>query len=257
MLVLFTVANQPNLSDGYVFYSDNTFKTGLSTVVATLAGGTLPPTPAILYNAVYSYIQPIYYPSSGPPPTQQLQNLNAMLGNHFDAYLDPKNPAWAFYNQKQLTIINDFINQLNKVPINKLAINNNGNFIAISGENLAFSCLTIHEQAPLLIAMTVTGSAVNLLYPQILSPNASWATFFDPSSAVNFMNLRKWLTAAFVGALIGATQSTTDMPTTATDGAGIGNNLITTTTSALFATFGSIIFQWEQRPPLIKNCKRR
>ena len=160
MFVLFTVANQPNLIAGYVFFAQ-TYKTGLDTVVASLAGGTLPPTPALLNTAVYNYIQPIYFPASALPPTDQVQKINAMLGNQFNAYLDPKHPAWAFYSTRQLAIINDIIKQLAKVPINRLAIDNNSNFSAVIAENLVTSCLSIQEQTPLLTAITLIGTTTH------------------------------------------------------------------------------------------------
>jgi hypothetical protein len=46
------------------------------------------------------------------------------------------------------------------------------------------------------------------------------------------MNLNAWAVATFAGALIGATQSTNLEPTTAADGAGIGEDLITVTMGA-------------------------
>ncbi len=106
-----------------------------------------------------------------------------------------------------------------------------------------------------MIGLILAASALNYFYPQIKSPSANWAVFLDTNQAVNFMNLSSWAVAAFVGSLIGATQSTPEVPTTAADAAGIGDNLITINTSALTANFARIIFQWEQRPPVLKNCK--
>ncbi len=47
MIVLFTVANQPNYISGYTYFA-GTYFAGLPAVVATLAGGTLTTYPNLI-----------------------------------------------------------------------------------------------------------------------------------------------------------------------------------------------------------------
>ncbi len=118
MLILFTVAAQPNNINPYA-YTANTYTTGLTTIVASLAGGTLPPTPTILNTDILSYLQPLYYATT--PPLDQLQKLNGILGNYYNAYIQPENVSRTFYSPGQLALIDDIMSGIDMLPINTLA----------------------------------------------------------------------------------------------------------------------------------------
>jgi hypothetical protein len=169
------------------------------------------------------------------------------MGNIFNAYVGPDNPIGLPFTEKQSCAIKEIIKNIKNLSINQ---NSGDNYFLLAQESIATSDMTTSEQAPLLMALAIASEAYDYFYAEILAPDAFWVPFLNSNPAVNFSNLSNWIIAAFRGALIGATQSMSVVPTNAAQGVGVLSNIITAVGGALTLTFGEIVFNWVQRPQL-------
>jgi hypothetical protein len=219
------------------------FQSGLDTMIAEFTG---PLTIEQLSSIISGYLQSQFYPSGTLPADQQAQ-LDAVVGNIFNASVGPDDPIPLAYSTHQMEFINDIITFLKTASIN------NPNFISNYAVEEAFatSSLNTTQQAQLLIAGAITGAAYEYLYNQIISPDADWVPYLDTNPAVNFSNLPNWVVAAFRGALIGLTQSVNITPTNAPQGTGVSINIIIAMGGAFTAVFGAVLYNWVKRPDTV------
>jgi len=195
-----------------------------------------------------NYISPLYY--GGTPPLDQNQKLNAVLGNFYNAFIQPQQSAQQFYNRAQLAFIANIMAGLDQLDVSQAA---GVNFWRVQEENLAISNLTAQQQAPIFMALSIAQAAYTYFYEEILGPSTDWSNYLDSNAAVNFINFNGWIKAIFRGTLIGYTQSTVLVPTTTADAAGIGNNMVTAIMGGFVATYGKIVLRWVKRPMLIST----
>lgn len=243
MIILITLAEigQPRVFSSYDAIA-STYENGLDPIVAALVGNAPSWLLQPLSDAVYDYIKPLYFDTT--PPLDQEQALKSVMGNVYNAYVNPGSPFANNFSSSQMRIIGQIMGTIKNMPVGIAVATSN--IFQMLGQQV--SKLDAQDQAPLLTALAIAGRCNQYLMGQIASPSTDWANFLNANDAINYININRWVNAAFIGALIGFTQSTRVVPTNAAQGTGVSYNLVTTIAGALTLTFGEIVYGWVKQP---------
>lgn len=196
-----------------------------------------------LANAIYAYIQPIYYPVSGgvSPPIQFEIEIKSVVYNIINSYNNNPQTATLFYGPKQSYFIDLLLGLKTEAttPIN--AINS---WLLDIEDNITKDSMPIAAQTPLLLA-TVQGKAIYAYWNAKIATPGSWTHFFQTPTALNYASIPHWLVACMEGALIGAQatpqgliQPTTEIVTV---------NIVSALIGGLTIGAGKVIFKWVPR----------
>lgn len=195
-----------------------------------------------LVNAIYNYIQPIYYPPiSGVVPPQIEIEIKSVAYNVINSYNNNPQTASLFYGPKQSYFIDLLLGLKTETttPIN--AINS---WLLDIEDNVTKDSIPIAAQTPLLLT-TVQGKAINAYWNTKVATPGTWAPFFQTPAPLNYANIPHWLIACMEGVLIGAQatpmgliQPTTEIVTV---------NIVSSLIGGLAIGAGKVIFKFVPR----------
>jgi hypothetical protein len=213
--------------------------------------GALKPTSTIddLVTAIYNFIQPIYYPASGPASVPQaLQvEIRSVVYNIANAYNNEALGTTIMYDQQQMSFVRML---LGLVTTNRTPINAIDSWIKDVEDNVSKTNLTIQEQTPLLLT-TQMGLAVYEYWLEKVNGQSKWSPFFDKNPAINYANIPDWLVACMAGALIGANATQKGLIAPTTDIVSV--NIISSLIGGLTTGAGKVIFRWVPRIQTIET----
>lgn len=214
--------------------------TGLDALAAVLTPAS---TIDEFVNAIYNYVQPIYYPVSSPatvPPQIQIE-IKSVVYNVINSYNNNPKSASFFYGPKQSYFIDLLLGlkTSNSTPIN--AINT---WLLDIEDNITKDDMPIAAQTPLLLA-TIQATHVYAYWNTKIATPGTWAPFFQTPAALNYANIPHWLVACVEGALIGAQATPRGLiqPTTEI----VGVNIISALIGGLAIGAGKVIFKFVPR----------
>ena len=203
--------------------------------------GALTPASTVddLVNAIYNYIQPIYYPFPTPPgvPKQLEIEIKSVIYNIINAYSDKVIRQLPWTDQQ----LNFASMMLGLTTTNDTPINAIGAWLSDIQDNISSAKQSIDEQTPLLLAIQCGISIYAYWNTKIAAP-ATWAPFFQTPAALNYANIPLWTAACMEGTLVGANASQKGLIAPTTDI--ISVNIISALIGALAIGAGKVIFKW-------------
>lgn len=213
---------------------------GLNSIIAALPGS-----PAIsdLVDAVYAYVQPIYYPGSGGVvPPQLTLEIKSIARTAINSYVNNLvMGGQTGYNPNQFRFIEMLIG--NSLTAN-LPIISIGDRIADVEDNISDNQLTVSEQTPLLLATTIGEDANTYWAAQVVALASPWAAYFPPGPE-KYMDIPYYVTAAMNGALAGYGATPDSMIEPSVNY--VTNKMVSALIGALVCTAGKVIFGWIPR----------
>ncbi|MBK9284734.1 MAG: hypothetical protein IPM51_10515 [Sphingobacteriaceae bacterium] len=190
-------------------------------------------------NAIYNYIQPIFYPSTAGTaiPSQLEIEIKSVIYNVINAYSSKvinKLP----WTAQQMNFISMMLGltTTNNVPIN--AIDTWFNDIQ---NNISDANQSIDDQTPLLLGIRC-GTSIYAYWNRKVATPGSWSAFFQTPAPLNYANIPLWSTACIEGALIGANASEKGLIAPTTDITSV--NIISALIGAIAIGAGKVIFRW-------------
>lgn len=211
------------------------FTNGMDTI-----SGSLNPASTVddLVNAIYNYVQPLYYPSSsGAVSTATEVELRSVIYNIINAYSD-KVISRLPWTEQQVSFISMMLGYVttSDTPINAL-----GTWLLDIQDTISEAELTIDEQTPLQLGIEFGRTVYTYWNTKVTTPG-TWAPFFQAPAALNYANIPLWTAACMQGALIGsnATRKGLIAPSTSLTTENIVSSLI----GALAIGAGKVIFKW-------------
>ena len=190
-------------------------------------------------NAIYNYIQPIYYPVSGglAVPKQTEIEIKSVVYNIINAYSDKVINQLPWTDQ-QLNFASMMLGltTTNNTPINALAA-----WFSDIQDNISDANQPIDEQTPLLLAIQ-SGISIYAYWNTKIAAPGTWTPFFQTPAALNYANIPLWTAACMEGALIGANASQKGLIAPTTDIVSV--NIISSLIGALTIGAGKVIFKW-------------
>lgn len=192
--------------------------------------GVLKPTSTVddLVNAIYKFIQPIYYPSTDlvPVPNQIEQEIKSVAYNIINSYNS-----------------NGYYNDCN-VEINSIPINSIDKWLSDIEDSIPTTRIEVEKQTPLLLALEV-GKTIYPYWIDKVNTPGTWAPFFQKPDYINYSNIPFWVLASMQGAFIGATISKKGLISPTTDIVSV--NIISSLIGALVLGAGKVIFKFTPR----------
>lgn len=194
---------------------------------------------ANLFQLVYDYVQPIYYPA---PEQVTINELKSIPPNARDAYskgtLSGNLLNWNGYDSQQGIYIKELI-RLSHTPVGSLET-----FMSEWLDGISKSGMSFQQQAPLLFAADIGRS--NYLYwmTEIDNPASKWYTcgYFNAEMYANRAAVPKWVLACIQATLWGANKAKIygmiDPPRI------IGIDLVSALTASLTVAAGKVMFGW-------------
>jgi hypothetical protein len=180
------------------------FTAGLDAVVAADADVES------IVQAVYDYVQPIYYPFPASEATveNELKGVMYKALNGFGNQL-VRQAAWMggstakanVFNNRQQVFIELMLNGLQAVPVKSIA-----SYLSDLEDHITSSRLSLQEQAPLLMA-TMTGRRSFAYWMEKVVTPGDWSDYFNANAAINYANIRFWVSSSIQGALLAATRN--------------------------------------------------
>jgi hypothetical protein len=180
------------------------FTAGLDAVVAADADVES------IVQAVYDYVQPIYYPfpASSATVENELKGVMNKALNGFGNQL-VRQAAWMggstakanVFNNRQQVFIELMLNGLQAVPVKSIA-----NYLSDLEDHMTSSQLSLQEQAPLLMA-TMTGRRSFAYWMEKVVSPGDWSDYFKANAAINYANIRFWVSSSIQSALLAATRN--------------------------------------------------
>jgi len=195
-----------------------------------------------LVNAVYNYIQPIYYPSTtGAVPKQIEVEIKSVAYNMINAYNNKVLGTSINYNAGQNNLIYMMTGEatVDRTPINAL----NARILDIE-DNISKANLSISEQTPVLLAIQCAKSIYAYWVTKVATPG-TWAAFFQTPAPLNYANIPFWMVACIEGALIGAHATEKGLIAPTTDIVSV--DIISALIGGLTIGAGKVIFKWVPR----------
>ncbi len=235
MITLFTLITNPYQSIG------DQLAAGLAAIEAGLTSGMSFDT---LNDAVYDYVQPLYYPS----PDQFDENeLKSVLPNAVNSYINSNMDG---YTMEQSILISRLIQGIMSTPVESIP-----DFIADIEDNISKSGLPLAQQVPLLMATAIGQAAYTYWNDQVNDdstgkwypdpPVTGGAGYFNANPYANHANIPYWVQAAMIGGLASANKARTygqlDPPKV------IGVDMVSALIGALGVTAGKVMFGWIPR----------
>ena len=191
-----------------------------------------------LVNAIYNFIQPIYYPTA----TTQIEiEVKSVVYNMINAYNNKALNYTLPYGEQQMKFIRMMLGgtTTNSTPINAI-----DTWLLDIEDNISKSGLSLEEQTPLLLAIE-SGKTIYSYWVDKITTPGDWAPFFLPAAAGNYVNIPFWLAACMNGALIGANATQKGLIAPTTDIVSV--NIISSLIGALAIGGGKVIFKWIPR----------
>lgn len=209
---------------------------GLTSII-----GQLPTSPTIddLADAIYAYVQPLYYTAS----TKLEIELKSVVYNVANSFRNNQVlNGNAVFNSEQAPFINMLIGAemtANVAPDSLL------DRLSDIEDNIGISDLAVISQIPLFLATTTGSSAATYWGTQLSNPQSPWISYFSANAGQNYINSLLWSVAAMNGALAGygAVSNSLIEPTTEI----VTNQMVSSLIGALTATAGKVIFNWIPR----------
>lgn len=209
---------------------------GLDKVAASLT-----PTSSVedFANAIFNYIQPIFYPASAPgvsPPQIDIE-LKSVIYNIINAYSSKgiENLPWT---EQQVNFICMLLGSktTTTTPVNALAV-----WLKDIQDNIPEVDLSIEEQSSLLFGTGAGLVIYNYWIGKVATPG-EWNKFFDAREPHNFANIPIWTAACIEGALIGANASQKGLIAPSTDIVSV--QIVSALIGAITIGAGKVIFKW-------------
>jgi hypothetical protein len=188
-----------------------------------------------LAQAIYDYIQPIYYPTAS---TQIEIEVKSVVYNIVNAYNNKAIQYTLPYDEQQMKFI---IMMLGKTTINTTPINAIDIWLSDIEDNISKSGLALEQQTPLLLAIE-SGKTIYDYWITKVSTPGEWSKFFQEPTNVNYIYIPYWLSACMNGALIGADASQKGLIAPTTDIVSV--NIVSALIGALSIGAGKVIFKW-------------
>jgi hypothetical protein len=186
-----------------------------------------------LVNAIYNYIQPIYYPKvSGIIETE----IKSVAYNVINTYINNTFCSAVAYNASQDYFISLLLCATSKKPVNLI-----DQWLLDVEDNIGKSGLSIDEQTPLLLA-TVDGKSVFNYWISVVQKPGKWSRFLTENVAINYANIPFCTEECMEGALIGANASPKGLISPTTDITSV--EIISSLIGALAIGAGVVIFKW-------------
>lgn len=196
-----------------------------------------------LVNAVYNFIQRIYYPvSAGASVPKQLEiEIKSVAYNIINSYNNQSLGDTIIYDGQQMIFIDMMLSlkTSNTTPINAI-----GGWLLDIEDNLSKGDLNIQEQTPLLLAIQQGRSIYSYWNTKVVTPG-SWSSFFETNESSNYANIPFWLVACIEGALIGGNASQKGLIAPTTDIVSV--DIISSLIGGLVIGSGKVIFKWVPR----------
>ncbi|HXB41893.1 MAG TPA: hypothetical protein VNZ49_15230 [Bacteroidia bacterium] len=193
-----------------------------------------------LVNAIYNFIQPLYYPATAATPVPEaLQiEIKSVAYNMINAYNNKALGGTIIYDDEQMKFIGMLLglNTTNNTPINAL-----NSWLLDIEDNISEADLSLDAQTPLLLT-TETGKAVYAYWVSKVATPGTWAPFFQNQAPLNYANIPNWVAACMAGTLIGANASQKGLIAPTTDITSV--NIISALIGALAIGAGKVIFHW-------------
>jgi hypothetical protein len=186
-----------------------------------------------LVNAIYNYIQPIYYPKvSGIIETE----IKSVAYNVINTYINNTFCSAVAYNASQDYFISLLLCATSQKPVNTI-----DQWLLNVEDNIGKCGLSIDEQTPLLLA-TVDGKSAYNYWMSIVQKPGKWSKFLNENVAINYANIPFWTEECMEGALIGANASPRGLISPTTDITSV--EIISSLIGALAIGAGVVIFKW-------------
>lgn len=192
-----------------------------------------------LANAIYDFIQPLYYP--GKVSVQIEIEIKSVVYSIINSYNNNPQSAIFMYGPKQSYFI-DLLLGLKTSSVTP--INSIGDWLLDIEDNITKDNMTIAAQNSLLLATGQAKTIYEYWNNKVAKPEG-WAQFFQKSEASNYANIPFWLVACTEGALIGAQATSKGLIAPTTDIVSV--NIITSLMGALAIGSGKVIFKWVPR----------
>jgi hypothetical protein len=209
---------------------------GLGAIIAQLPAS---PTIDDLADAIYAYVQPLYY----LPSTKLEIEVKSVVYNVANSYRNNQVlNGNAVFDSEQAPFIEMLIGS--EMTVNFAPDSLLDRLVDIE-DNVGTSDLTVMAQTPLFLA-TISGSSAALYWGTELSnPQSQWIAYFSTNAGQNYSNSLLWSLAAMNGALAGygAVSNSMIEPTTSV----VTNKMVSALIGALTATVGKVIFNWIPR----------
>lgn len=213
----------------------------LSAGLNDIAAAT-PSTVDDLVDAIYDYIQPIYYPTSSSVPRALEIELKASVYNVINMYNNNPQTATLMYGPKQSYFIDLMLGlkTTTTTPINALGL-----WLNDIEDNITKDNLGIAAQTPLLLAVQAGKTVYPYWKTQVGTVTSPWASYFETDAYKNYVNIPMWTAACMEGALVGAQATAQGMiaPTTEI----VSTNIVCSLIGALAIGSGKVIFKWIPR----------
>lgn len=191
-----------------------------------------------LANAIFKYIQPLYY--QGSKSTQIEIEIRSVVYNIINSYNNQK-ICGNMFNYQQMILVDMMLGETTTdyTPINAL-----GAWLSDIEDNISETKLPIDEQTPLLLGIEVGKSVYNYWVNTVQNPG-KWQQFFQEDPSLNYMNIPFWLAACMEGGLIGASGSERGLIAPTTDIVSV--EIVSSLIGALAIGAGKVIFKWVPR----------
>lgn len=186
-------------------------------------------------QAIYDYIQPLYYPTAN----KQVEiEIKSVVYNIINAYNNKALGTTIPYNEQQMNFIFMMLGEItnDRIPINAIKM-----WLLDIENNISKSGLNLEEQTPLLLSIEAGKSIYDYWVSKTETPG-DWSNFFQTPKALNYINIPFWLTACINGTLIGANTSQNGLVAPSTDIT--STNIISSLIGALSIGAGKVVFKW-------------
>ncbi|HXB40336.1 MAG TPA: hypothetical protein VNZ49_07315 [Bacteroidia bacterium] len=193
-----------------------------------------------LVNAIYSYIQPIYYPLPTVPKQIEIE-IKSVAYHIINAYNNKALWTSMKFSSQQMNFICMMLGGITdyKTPIN--AINS---WLLDNEDNITKANLSIDDQVPLLLGIQEGKSIYKYWITKTAAPG-TWAPFFETAESHNYANVPHWLVACMEGGLIGSNTSPNGLISPTIDIVSV--DIISSLIGALAIGAGKVIFKWVPR----------
>jgi len=210
---------------------------GLAAIGGTLTGGY---TIDDLVNAVYAYVESVYWPGG---TTAQIEiEIKSIARTCINSYVNNNVLGGLVgYGSGQFRFIEMLIgNSLtSNMPLNSIS-----NRIEDVEDNITDNQLTVAEQTPLLLATTIGSNADTYWNTVIASALSPWQAYIANLNGGN-LNIAYWDAAAMNGALAGYNATAAGMVEPSVNF--VTNKMVSALIAALTVTAGKVIFNWIPR----------
>ncbi|GIV28554.1 MAG: hypothetical protein KatS3mg027_2368 [Bacteroidia bacterium] len=207
-------------------------KDGLDYVVNNIPSN---PIEEDLVNAVYNFIQPLYYPNISNVVQVELKSV---IWNMVNAYQNNFLGSSVVYSPSQQMWIAKLLACSCQQSVNALE-----NYFKEVERGIVESGLSISEQTPLLLG-SGGGKVLANYWMQQISGGGQWINFFDAVDR-NYLNVGAWVGSGIEGILLGARASERGLIAPTTDIVSV--ELVSALIGGIVVSGGKVLFRWVKR----------